>query len=84
MLAAAKEGILTQEDLSKGFNDVLDLVPDVSIDVPQVRCSAYSTCCRLLLLVFCSFPVLCSYLCAYVFCFLFLVFCFLPSSRLIY
>lgn len=34
--AGAKDGALTREALLKGINDVLELVPDVSIDVPQV------------------------------------------------
>lgn len=36
ILAAAKDGILSQEVLVKGLQDVLETVPDVAIDVPQV------------------------------------------------
>ncbi|CAN0302221.1 unnamed protein product, partial [Hapterophycus canaliculatus] len=36
LTAAAKDGALGEEALLKGFADVLDVVPDVCIDVPQV------------------------------------------------
>ncbi|CAM9691739.1 unnamed protein product [Scytosiphon promiscuus] len=35
LTAAAKDGALTEEAILKGFGDVLDVVPDVCIDVPQ-------------------------------------------------
>lgn len=37
ILAAAKDGIPREEVLAKGLYDVLGAVPDVTIDVPQVR-----------------------------------------------
>lgn len=36
LVAGAKEGLLVEEALLKGLNDVLDILPDVCIDVPQV------------------------------------------------
>lgn len=36
LLAGAKEGALAEAALLKGVNDVLELLPDVCIDVPQV------------------------------------------------
>lgn len=36
MAAGAKDGALDEAALLKGFGDVLDAVPDVCIDVPQV------------------------------------------------
>lgn len=36
LAAGAKAGALNQEALLKGFGDVLDVVPDVCIDVPRV------------------------------------------------
>lgn len=36
LAAGAKDGSLTAEALLKGLEDVLELVPDVCIDVPQV------------------------------------------------
>lgn len=36
LLAAAREGILSEEALAKGVKDVLEVVPDLCIDVPQV------------------------------------------------
>ena len=36
--AGAKEGMLTAEAILKGLGDVLELVPDLCIDVPQVPC----------------------------------------------
>lgn len=38
LAAGAKDGALSEEALLKGFGDVLDMVPDVCIDVPQVSC----------------------------------------------
>lgn len=37
IVEAAKTGTLDQATLTKGLKDVLELIPDVSIDVPQVR-----------------------------------------------
>ena len=36
LAAGAKDGVLTEDSLMRGFNDVLDIVPDLCIDVPQV------------------------------------------------
>lgn len=36
LAAGAKDGALDEAALLKGFGDVLDAVPDVCIDVPQV------------------------------------------------
>ncbi|CAM9283329.1 unnamed protein product [Ascophyllum nodosum] len=35
LAAGAKDGVLTEDSLMRGFNDVLDIVPDLCIDVPQ-------------------------------------------------
>lgn len=37
LVAGAKAGLLDEETLSKGINDVLEVVPDLAIDVPQVN-----------------------------------------------
>ena len=37
LTAGAKDGCLDEASVVKGFQDVLDAVPDVCIDVPQVR-----------------------------------------------
>ena len=36
LAAGAKDGVLDEAALLKAFGDVLDAVPDVCIDVPQV------------------------------------------------
>lgn len=48
LVAGAKEGLLSADVLSKGINDVLEIVPDVCIDVPQVQGNGNSSkrpCC---------------------------------------
>lgn len=45
-MAAAKGGILDQGALTKALQDVLEVIPDVSIDVPQVSpTDVGATCC---------------------------------------